>query len=51
MGVVSIICTVNKFLKVAAVDEVPFVHDDGTVIIAQRVVGSLRGPAGLTRRR
>ena len=25
---------VNKFLKVAAVDEVPFVHDDGTVVIA-----------------
>jgi hypothetical protein len=29
MSVVSIICTVKKFLKVAAADEVPFVHGDG----------------------
>ena len=36
MSVVSIICTVKKFLKVAAADEVPFVHDDGTIVIAQR---------------
>jgi hypothetical protein len=35
MGVASIICTVKKFLKVAA-DEVPFVHDGGTIVIAQR---------------
>jgi len=34
MSVVSIICTVKKFLKVAVADEVPFVHD-GTVVIAQ----------------
>jgi len=34
MSVVSIICTVKKFLKVAVTDEVPFVHD-GTVVIAQ----------------
>jgi hypothetical protein len=27
MSVVSIICTVKKFLKVAAADEVPFVRD------------------------
>jgi hypothetical protein len=31
MSVVSIICTVKEFLKVAAADEVPFVHDDGTI--------------------
>jgi hypothetical protein len=38
MSVASIICicTVKKFLKVAAADEVPFVHDDGTIVIAQR---------------
>jgi hypothetical protein len=36
MGVVSIICSAKKFLKVAGTDEVPFVHDDGTVVIAQR---------------
>jgi hypothetical protein len=35
MGVASIICSVKKFLKVAAADEVPFVHD-GTIVIAQR---------------
>jgi hypothetical protein len=34
MSVASIIC--RKFLKVAAADEVPFVHDDGTIVIAQR---------------
>jgi hypothetical protein len=36
MSVVSIICTVKKFLKVAAADGVPFVHDHGTIVIAQR---------------
>jgi hypothetical protein len=30
------ICTVKKFLKVAAADEVPFVRDGGTIAIAQR---------------
>jgi hypothetical protein len=36
MSVTSIICTATKFLKAAAADEVPFVHDDGTIVIAQR---------------
>jgi len=36
MSVASIICTVNKFLKVAASGEVPFVHDDGTIVVARR---------------
>ena len=36
MSVVSILCTVKKFLKVDAVDEVPFVRDDGTLVITQR---------------
>jgi hypothetical protein len=36
MSVSPIICTVKKFLKVAAADEAPFVHDDGTIVIAQR---------------
>ena len=36
MSVVSILCTVKKFLTVAAVDEVPFVRDDGTLVITQR---------------
>jgi hypothetical protein len=40
MSVVSIICTVKEFLKVAAADEVPFVHDDGTIVIAQRAHGA-----------
>jgi hypothetical protein len=35
MSVVPILCTVKKFLKVAAVDEVPFVYDGGSGI-AQR---------------
>ena len=26
-------CTVEKFLKLAAVDEVPFADDDGTVVM------------------
>ena len=30
------ICTVKKFLIVAAADEVPFVRDGGTIAIAQR---------------
>jgi hypothetical protein len=47
MRVVSIICTVKKFIKVAAADEVPFVSDDGTVVIAQRTLGSLSGPTRL----
>jgi len=51
MSVASIICTVKKFLKVAAADEVPFLHDDGTIVIARRAVRSLRGRAGLARRR
>ena len=33
MSVVWILCTVKKFLKVAAADEVPFVRDEGTVVI------------------
>ena len=33
MSVVSIICSVKKFLRVAAANEVPFVHDDGTIVI------------------
>jgi hypothetical protein len=36
MSVVSILCPAKKFLKVAAVDEVPFVRDDGPVVITQR---------------
>jgi len=36
MSVASIICTVNKFLKLAAADEVPFVHDGHTIVISQR---------------
>jgi hypothetical protein len=36
MSAVSIICTVKKFLKVAAADEVPFVHDGRTIVISQR---------------
>jgi hypothetical protein len=36
MSVISIICTVKKLLKIAAADVVPFVHDDGTIVIAQR---------------
>jgi hypothetical protein len=36
MSVFPIIRPVKKFLKVAAADEVPFVHDDGTIVIAQR---------------
>jgi hypothetical protein len=36
MSVVSILCSAKKSLKVAAVDEVPFVRDDGTVVITQR---------------
>jgi hypothetical protein len=35
MSVTSIICAATKFLKVAAADEVPFVHD-GTIVITQR---------------
>jgi len=35
MRVVSILCSVKIFLKVAAAHEVPFVHDDGTIVIAQ----------------
>ena len=33
MSVVSIICSARKFLKVAAADELPFVHDDGAIVI------------------
>lgn len=36
MSVFPIICSAKKFLKVAAADEVPFVHDHGTLVIAQR---------------
>jgi hypothetical protein len=36
MSAASIICTVTKFLKIAAADEVPFVHDGRTIVIAQR---------------
>jgi hypothetical protein len=36
MSITSIICTATKFLKVPAADEVPFVHDDGTIVITQR---------------
>jgi hypothetical protein len=36
MSVASIICTVKKFLKVAAAGEVPFVRDGGIIVIAQR---------------
>jgi hypothetical protein len=36
MSVVFILCSAKKFLKVAAADEVPFAHDDGTLVIAQR---------------
>ena len=36
MSVVSILCPAKKFLTVAAVDEVPFVRDDGTLVITQR---------------
>jgi hypothetical protein len=36
MSAVSIICTVKKFPKIAAADEVPFVHDGRTIVIAQR---------------
>jgi hypothetical protein len=35
MSVVSILCSAKKFLKVGAVDEVPFVRDDGTLVITQ----------------
>jgi len=35
MSVASIICTVKKFLKIAAADEVSFVHDDRTIVIAR----------------
>jgi hypothetical protein len=33
MFVVPILCAVKKFLEVAAVDEVPFVHHRGTWLI------------------
>jgi hypothetical protein len=38
MSVVFILCSAKEFLKVAAVDEVPFVRDDGTLVITQRAL-------------